>query len=92
MPHKAFAHAPSYNRFNIQGGGLPVNRSHNMTAMGHTMGTKAAPRKEVAAKKNKSTKKYAGAVSASVATYVNYQVNQLDHALSVASSSWPKKK
>ena len=64
-----------------------------MKAKDNTMGTKAAPRKEVAAKKNKSgnTKKHEGAVSA-VATYVNYQMSQLDRGLCVASSSWPNRK
>ena len=63
-----------------------------MKAKDNTMGTKAAPRKEVAAKKNKSgkTNKHEGAVSASVATYVNHQVSQLNRGMIVASSSWPR--
>ena len=65
-----------------------------MKAKDNTKGTKAAPRKEVAAKKNKSgkTNKHEGAVSASVASYVNYQLSQLDRGMIVASSSWPNRK
>ena len=65
-----------------------------MKAKDNTKGTKAAPRKEVAAKKNKSgkTNKHEGAVSASVASYVNYQMSQLNRGMIVASSSWLNRK
>ena len=57
---------------------------------------KASPRKDAKTKKDKAgkTKKetHEGAVSASVAKYVNYQMSQLNRGMIVASSSWPNRR
>ena len=57
---------------------------------------KDSQRKEAKIKKHdkacKTKKATHEGVSASVASYVNFQVSQLDRGLCVASSSWPNKK
>ena len=67
-----------------------------MTVKDNMKGKKASPRNDAKTKKDKvgKTKKetHEGAVSASVASYVNYQLSQLDRGMIVASSSWPNRK
>ena len=55
---------------------------------------KASPRKDAKTKKDSKTKTetHEGAVSASVAKYVNYQMSQLDRGMIVVSSGWPNMK
>ena len=48
--------------------------------------------KKVKTKKVGKTKKESEGVSASVASYVNFQVSQLDRGMIVASSSWLNRK
>ena len=59
-----------------------------------TKDKKDSQRKEAKIKKHYKagkTKKAEG-VSASVASYVNFQVSQLDRGMIVASSGWPNRK